>query len=469
MDARFVPNNVRKPTIMYPALTIPVYVTVLLSTISLFAAVILLYVGITYYRSRTRGGRSAPTDPGSTEPGSPVLPFDSAISQSTPDFMENRGIIDGTRGDYGTRSKTVVKQHTFPVMMQRHLAFHRQLSHAIDTNGVESVLNGRQVAAQPPSTVVGIHSTSRPEPTPPVSGSSDEEVQPTAGSDGTSPSSSSVGRLHLTLRYDQDAASLVVRLVRAENLPPRDFSGTADPYVRLHLLPDRKARRQSRLHRKTQDPVFDEYFRFPVPFGSLGDRVLQLSVYDFDRFSRHDVIGVTAIRNILGGSADPSAEELCVLDLVNVAASASLGELLLSLVYLPMAGRLTLNVMKAKNLRSSAMGGTVATNVKVILTCHGKHIKKKKTSGKLGSPNPTYNEAMIFDVPYDNIEEVTLIIRVISQDQYDNSEVIGTCAVGQRIIGVGHDHWTEMLDNPRKSVAQWHRLTERTPSVVSLR
>lgn len=156
---------------------------------------------------------------------------------------------------------------------------------------------------------------SGPEPLPP-SGSSDDEVHSTAAAgDGTS---SSVGRLHLTLRYDRDAASLVVRLLRAENLPPKDFSGTADPYVRLYLLPDRKARRQTRLHRKTQDPVFDETFRFPVAFGSLGDHVLQMSVYDFDRFSRHDVIGVTAIRNILGGSADPSAEEPYVLDLVNV-------------------------------------------------------------------------------------------------------------------------------------------------------
>lgn len=52
--------------------------------------------------------------------------------------------------------------------------------------------------------------------------------------------------------------------------------------------------------------------------------------------------------------------------------------------------------------------------------------------------------------------------------RYDNSEVIGTCAVGQQIFGVGRDHWTEMLANARKPVAQWHRLMERSPSIDSL-
>lgn len=50
--------------------------------------------------------------------------------------------------------------------------------------------------------------------------------------------------------------------------------------------------------------------------------------------------------------------------------------------------------------------------------CHGKNIKKKKTSPKLATPNPVYNEAMVFDVPYDNIEDVHLILRVITQDEF---------------------------------------------------
>lgn len=37
---------------------------------------------------------------------------------------------------------------------------------------------------------------------------------------------------------------------------------------------------------------------------------------------------------------------------------------------------------------------------------------------------------------------------------------MGCCAIGSSCIGLGRDHWIEMLDNPRKPVAQWYTLQE---------
>ena len=37
---------------------------------------------------------------------------------------------------------------------------------------------------------------------------------------------------------------------------------------------------------------------------------------------------------------------------------------------------------------------------------------------------------------------------------------MGCCAVGPKYVGTGRDHWYEMLENPRKPVAQWYTLHE---------
>lgn len=61
------------------------------------------------------------------------------------------------------------------------------------------------------------------------------------------------------------------------------------------------------VHRKTLNPVFNETFQFGVPLNELHSRKLHFSVYDFDRFSRHDLIGQVVVDNLLDfseGSGD---------------------------------------------------------------------------------------------------------------------------------------------------------------------
>ena len=41
-----------------------------------------------------------------------------------------------------------------------------------------------------------------------------------------------------------------------------------------------------------------------------------------------------------------------------------------------------------------------------------------------------------------------------------SNEIMGCCAVGPKYVGIGRDHWFEMLENPRKPVAQWYNLQE---------
>lgn len=61
--------------------------------------------------------------------------------------------------------------------------------------------------------------------------------------------------------------------------------------------------------------------------------------------------------------------------------------------------------------------------VKVSLICDGRRLKKKKTSIKKNTLNPTYNEAIIFDIPPDSMDHVSLHISVMDYDLYVQTTV----------------------------------------------
>lgn len=122
------------------------------------------------------------------------------------------------------------------------------------------------------------------------------------GDDAKPEGAKSCGKINFSLRYDYESETLIVRILKAFDLPAKDFCGSSDPYVKIYLLPDRKCKLQTRVHRKTLNPTFDENFHFPVPYEELADRKLHLSVFDFDRFSRHDMIGEVILDNLFEAS-----------------------------------------------------------------------------------------------------------------------------------------------------------------------
>ncbi|XP_016415451.1 synaptotagmin-9-like [Sinocyclocheilus rhinocerous] len=270
----------------------------------------------------------------------------------------------------------------------------------------------------------------------------------------------SCGRLHFILKYDCDLEQLIVKIHKAQDLPAKDFTGTSDPYVKIYLLPERKTKHQTKVHRKTLNPIFDEVFLFPVEYAELPTRKLHFSIYDFDRFSRHDVIGQVVVDNFLDLPDFPQETKLC-RDILYVSAdNVDLGDLMFSLCYLPTAGRLTITIIKARNLKAMDITGASDPYVKVSLMCDGRRLKKRKTSTKRNTLNPVYNEAIVFDVPPENIDQISLLIAVMDYDRVGHNEVIGVCHVGNQAQSLGRDHWNEMLTYPRKPIARWHPLVE---------
>jgi synaptotagmin-1 len=55
-----------------------------------------------------------------------------------------------------------------------------------------------------------------------------------------------------------------VGIIQGADLPGMDMGGTSDPYVKVYLLPDKKKKFETKVHRKTLNPVFNETFVFQV-------------------------------------------------------------------------------------------------------------------------------------------------------------------------------------------------------------
>uniref|UniRef100_A0A8D3B6E2 Synaptotagmin Va n=1 Tax=Scophthalmus maximus TaxID=52904 RepID=A0A8D3B6E2_SCOMX len=265
------------------------------------------------------------------------------------------------------------------------------------------------------------------------------------------------GKLEYSLDYNFTDNQLIVGILQAQDLPAMDMGGTSDPYVKVYMLPDKKKKFETKIQRKNLCPVFNETFTFKIPYSELGGQTLVLQVFDFDRFGKHDTIGEIKIPMNSIDLAQPIHEWK---DLVGgeKEEQEKLGDVCISLRYVPTAGKLTINIMEAKNLKKMDVGGLSDPFVKVVLQHNGKRLKKKKTTVKQNTLNPYFNESFSLEIPFSQIQKIQVVITVYDYDKLGSNDPIGKCWMGYGASGVGLRHWSDMLANPRRPVAQWHTL-----------
>ncbi|XP_073203040.1 synaptotagmin-7 isoform X7 [Lepidochelys kempii] len=272
-----------------------------------------------------------------------------------------------------------------------------------------------------------------------------------------SSSRENLGRIQFSVGYNFQESTLTVKIMKAQELPAKDFSGTSDPFVKIYLLPDKKNKLETKVKRKNLNPHWNETFLFEgFPYEKVVQRVLYLQVLDYDRFSRNDPIGEVSI-------------PLNKLDLTQMQTfwkelkpcsdgSGSRGELLLSLCYNPSGNSIIVNIIKARNLKAMDIGGTSDPYVKVWLMYKDKRVEKKKTVVMKRCLNPVFNESFIFDIPTEKLRETTIIITVMDKDRLSRNDVIGKIYLSWK-SGPGEvKHWKDMISHPRQAVAQWHQL-----------
>ncbi|XP_023689970.1 synaptotagmin-2-like isoform X2 [Paramormyrops kingsleyae] len=266
-----------------------------------------------------------------------------------------------------------------------------------------------------------------------------------------------LGKLQYSLDYDFQDNKLTVGILQAADLISMDTGGTSDPYVKVFLLPDKKKKYDTKVHKKTLNPVFNETFVFKIPYQELGGKTLIMSVYDFDRFSKHDIIGEVKLPMNTVDLGQP-IEEWKDLESAEKEEPEKLGDICISLRYVPTAGKLTICILEAKNLKKMDVGGLSDPYVKIHLLQNGKRLKKKKTTVKKNTLNPYYNESFSFEIPLEQMQKIQAVVTVLDYDKIGKNDAIGKIFVGSQATGTELRHWSDMLANPRRPIAQWHPL-----------
>ncbi|XP_037953825.1 synaptotagmin-4 [Teleopsis dalmanni] len=291
-----------------------------------------------------------------------------------------------------------------------------------------------------------------------------------------------LGTIYFKLRYLAERNALMVSIIRCRGLPckgggdiPNGVNGrtqaATDPYVKLQLLPEKQHKVKTRVVRNTRNPVYDEDFTFyGLNINDLQNMSLHFVILSFDRYSRDDVIGevVCPLSSIEIG--DISKEALSISKEIQPRSlkirAQGRGELLISLCWQPAAGRLTVVLLKARNLPRMDVTGLADPYVKIYLLYNGQRIAKKKTHVKKRTLSPVFNESFAFDIPAAEgsgatLDGVSLELMLLDWDRVTKNEVIGRLELGgPNSGGTALNHWNEVCNSPRRQIAEWHKLNE---------
>ncbi|GFO38308.1 synaptotagmin-15 [Plakobranchus ocellatus] len=307
------------------------------------------------------------------------------------------------------------------------------------------------------------------------------------------------GRLWYSLLYNHDAGQLCVTLVKVKELPGRgNNNNTRDPFVKMFLLPDERTCRMSKVKKKTLNPVYNETLTFMVPKEEISKRVLRFSVYDVDkRRVRHSLGHVMVnLKN-----EDLSKGDIKWADLEpTVQATASLGDLQVSLMYIPLTDKIKIGLHKAKNLNRMAdypenMGAYIRIQLFYGHKCH----RTKRTLAVTGGAETAFNESLSFSVQGRQLDSCSIVISLMltlpssmkttsnggakikelegsSRTVLRSKTVTGEADVeyGRVVIGSfmsarGEElaHWQDMIAQPKTITTKWHAFSSGTTPTSS--
>ncbi|NWT90175.1 PCLO protein, partial [Lanius ludovicianus] len=117
------------------------------------------------------------------------------------------------------------------------------------------------------------------------------------------------GEIQLQINYDKHLGNLIIHILQARNLAPRDNNGYSDPFVKVYLLPgrgkgnvgvifltDAEYKRRTKYIQKSLNPEWNQTVIYKnISMEQLKKKTLEVTVWDYDRFSSNDFLGEVLI------------------------------------------------------------------------------------------------------------------------------------------------------------------------------
>ncbi|XP_034443898.1 synaptotagmin-2-like [Hippoglossus hippoglossus] len=282
------------------------------------------------------------------------------------------------------------------------------------------------------------------------------------------------GSLRFSLYYDQPLSRLVVTVLQVEGLQELSQTCCLQPFVKLRLMwagsegVDVEGggtspalwtvlqEWQTRIVKDSCNPLYGDQFSciLQQDKDALHHVSLRMEVWDFDKFSRHTLLG--GVRVPLGKLNVSYPLELH--EDLQLPQKDRVGEVLLSLKFLPTSQRLEVGLLKVRTVPTEICSDA-AVYVRISVQCNHCKLRSQKTSVVARCRVNVFNEVLMFSLPEFPVERCKIIISVYETHTTWKSpkHLIGQLTVGKE-RSTEDEHWNWMMRSVRQPVAKWHGL-----------
>lgn len=262
--------------------------------------------------------------------------------------------------------------------------------------------------------------------------------------------------LRCELNYDIHRRVLVVRLSQLLKLKQK-----CNTTVTVLLHPSKEEIVETMVVYNSQNPVFNEIIEFTgLQLSEARRQTLLFRIYACEKDSSKGALIGTASLPLEEADLQGLETQLqidCIED-KKTDDVGSKGEVLLAVSYDEGKGIIHGVFLKAANIRCHTNPDPYG---KVNLLFKGHRVAKWKSSTKMNSLGPIYNEAFHFEVRKMDINHISLQFILLDEDKLRTGQdaVIGYTILGDHSPSdSGRKQWTNIKSSPGTSFTSWHTL-----------
>ncbi|XP_044050872.1 synaptotagmin-2 isoform X3 [Siniperca chuatsi] len=287
------------------------------------------------------------------------------------------------------------------------------------------------------------------------------------------------GSLRFSIYYDQLQSQLVVTVLQVEGLLEHSQTRSLQPFVKLSLMWANSEgvevegctgeegegtapvlwtvlrEWRTRIVKGSCNPLFGDQFSCILQgHEELHHINLRMEVRDFDKFSRHTVLG--EVRVPLGQLNISYPLEL--QEDLQIPQKDLVGEVLLSLKFLPTSQRLEVGLLKVRMVLTEICSDAVLY-ARISVQCNQCKLRYQKTSAVARCLVTVFNEVLMFSLPEFPLEQCKILVSVYETHTTRKStkHLIGQLTVGKEMSSEDK-HWSLMMRSVRQPIAKWHGL-----------
>jgi len=228
---------------------------------------------------------------------------------------------------------------------------------------------------------------------------------------------------------ESPTVKLAIAVESATDLPARDYGAHCDPWVSVTVIRDRRSLRRrppvplagfrTKTIRHAHNPFYSQTFVADVQREDLKDVCVRFCVVDQDRYCGPVEIGSTSITIKEAKQTGPDPDKFSSTQILNPP-KKDYGQIHFGLSFLPTAQRLSFNITKATNLKQDKEDGneddTTNPYVRILMfNGSGRLVKKKKTTVKVNTREPVFNETLNFEVGAGQLESSRFLVTLCSR------------------------------------------------------